>query len=334
MRDRIYRFLHGLRRSREARRRLFRKIRYRSLLKRIERVEYIRYGRKSLSHDLTSENLLLVCPDTNGFNSNLGHYFESREKIQLENFFFNPETGGIYSRSSKNAFIAESTEWPPENRLILDESPLKSVAYVEERIARGVCQTGYYHVVTEEIPQIVALRNLNLMYVQSNCNWSIAEEVYRVLGCRFMKADPRKNVSASNITFISRGLDVGYLHPKNLETLREFRDFLQLPEVPKFEKVYISRDGSRRVHQLERSKQQQYTEKGFEVIRPHEFSLLEQIVIFSGCRELVGFHGAGLVNAVWSDNCNMIEFMPINRINRCYEWQSFVCGHSYEVVLI
>ena len=57
--------------------------------------------------------------------------------------------------------------------------------------------------------------------------------------------------------------------------------------------------------------------------------LQEQIISFSNASVIAGIHGGGLFNAIWSNSCRVLELMPINRINRCFEWQALVHGQTY-----
>lgn len=335
MNDFLLRVAHGLGRQQEARRRLIRKLRHRRFFTNLSNSISLDYGTKKIDRQVISKSQLLEIPTSNGYNSRLQHFFKERAIVGLMDALLMPETGGIYlEQSGIRHFVMESTEWPVERRMMFDEMPRKAKTKHYGLIARGISQTGYYHAITEEIPQILQLQSLGPTFIQSESNIAIAKEVYQALGVEFQQVRSRDAVSAESLTFITRGMDVGYLHPTSLEFLRNFRDLTVRDDVPKYEKIFVSREGSRRAHKLESAKRKHYEEMGFVTIKPHEYSLIEQISIFRSCRELVGFHGAGLVNAVWSDKCIVRELMPGERINRCYEWQSYLCGHDYYVEIL
>jgi capsular polysaccharide biosynthesis protein len=75
-------------------------------------------------------------------------------------------------------------------------------------------------------------------------------------------------------------------------------------------------------------------EMGFQVVYPEKMSFEEQRELFSRAHTVAGIHGGGLVNALWSSRCTVIEFMPLKRINRCFEWQSMLLGHDYKRIYI
>ena len=57
--------------------------------------------------------------------------------------------------------------------------------------------------------------------------------------------------------------------------------------------------------------------------------LEDQISIFRNAKVVVGIHGAGLVNIVWGKQTHLIELMPNNRVNKCYEWITNLNGGKY-----
>ena len=44
-------------------------------------------------------------------------------------------------------------------------------------------------------------------------------------------------------------------------------------------------------------------------------------------------HGGAITNMIYSKEASLLEVMPRERINRCFEWQSLVCSHDYAVHL-
>ena len=129
---------------------------------------------------------------------------------------------------------------------------------------------------------------------------------------------------------VSKEKDLGYLHPKNSNIIKDMKKNLIFPSLKNKSKFYISRTGSTRSLKQENEIQQIFSELGFIVIYPEKLSLQEQIIAFANASVIAGIHGGGLFNATWSNSCKVIELMPINRINRCFEWQALVQGHSYD----
>lgn len=335
--DHIRRIRHALSRIRESRRRLWRKVIFWHLVARINNVTELLYGSRGTGYVPFFTGTLVKGKPHMAFNLQLEHYFAERFRIEIVNPILNVDTGGVYVEVDKEYKLAtESTEWPIERRQILDESAPKNIEDILGSYARGITSSGYFHAVCEDIPEIIAIHKCLGSSVKFLQGWqlkSVANELFTVLGAKvvhrigFVKVD--------RLNFISRGLDVGYLHPRNLEVLREFRDLIVNRKIEQgYSKIFVSRKSSRRLHPDEIRIQAQYEKKGFRVVEPHELSFSDQIRLFASSREVVGFHGAGLTNAVWSNHCKVIEYMPKETINRCYEWQSSICNHEYESIII
>jgi capsular polysaccharide biosynthesis protein len=114
--------------------------------------------------------------------------------------------------------------------------------------------------------------------------------------------------------------------------LREFKSNILEDKEAKTEKIYVSRSKSRRSIPSENVIENYLRDRGFRIVHAEDFSLLDQIEIFTNAKLVIGIHGAGLSHALWSENCNLIELMPINRVNRCFEWQTLICGGDYRVI--
>jgi hypothetical protein len=100
-------------------------------------------------------------------------------------------------------------------------------------------------------------------------------------------------------------------------------------------KIFISRRKSRR-RRLggEDLLEMRLREQGFTVLHCEELSFQEQISVFHEAETVVGTHGAGLSNLVWSvAPCRVIEIFPRNYILDCFAWLSFSLGFDYRYVI-
>lgn len=74
----------------------------------------------------------------------------------------------------------------------------------------------------------------------------------------------------------------------------------------------------------------QISDFGFEVIDPDRLSLSEQIRLFRTASHIVGIHGAGLTNTLFSGSgLRMLEISPGNRISTHYYWLAETMGIDY-----
>jgi capsular polysaccharide biosynthesis protein len=51
---------------------------------------------------------------------------------------------------------------------------------------------------------------------------------------------------------------------------------------------------------------------------------------FANISHIAGISGAGLVNGLWGKKPKMLEIMPLDRINRCFEFMCSISGQEYE----
>jgi capsular polysaccharide biosynthesis protein len=72
---------------------------------------------------------------------------------------------------------------------------------------------------------------------------------------------------------------------------------------------------------------------GFEVLYPGELSLAEQIRRFSNAEVVIGAHGGGLTNIIFSNHIHLIELFTPKYINPCYFAIAGAMGHSYTPVV-
>jgi capsular polysaccharide biosynthesis protein len=141
-----------------------------------------------------------------------------------------------------------------------------------------------------------------------------------------------KWVFVKSLSFVTHGLDLGYLHPEGLSSLRKYA---QCPGVAQNikEKIYVSRIGTRRSIDGEELIAEHLANQGFRILRAEKLTFKEQIDLFLNVETLIGVHGAGLTNSIWTPQAKLIELMPSDRINRCFEWQSNLLESSYERIL-
>lgn len=86
-----------------------------------------------------------------------------------------------------------------------------------------------------------------------------------------------------------------------------FRSNLEDPDVEGPERIYVSRENAseRRVQNRD-ALEGVLEDYGFESIRPERHSVPEQVAIFSEAEAVMGPTGAGLVNAIFADDCRLV----------------------------
>jgi len=115
----------------------------------------------------------------------------------------------------------------------------------------------------------------------------------------------------------------GYLWIKNkvlgddIEKLSDYR------------KIYVSRKNcSYRVIKNENELIPILLDYGFTIVVPEEFSVKEQAQIFSNAKIIIGPHGSGLANILYSDNASVIEIFG-HHVPLAFYRLAIVMGHTY-----
>ena len=72
---------------------------------------------------------------------------------------------------------------------------------------------------------------------------------------------------------------------------------------------------------------------GFEIVCPGQMSFEEQVNIFSEARLIIGAHGAGMTNVLWSRCADVVELMPSNLQDADYRFLCNIIGHRHYTLL-
>lgn len=278
-----------------------------------------------------SESQTFRTSNKSDFGSYLEHHFVPRYLFKLKNALVDLKSGDIYmwSESDKKwRLLAESSEWPIESRVQYARLPKNSLKYPKLKgdYASGLLSTGFYHRLTEEIPTLLSISENTKLIVRER-----DQKILKQYGLsNFHVVSERGFVQVETLEIISKGTDVGYLHPlnRNILTKSTRADVNKKP----FRKVYLSRKNLRRSIVNEEEVINFVGSKGFEVVDPGNMSIQEQIRFFSETKLVIAPHGGAITNLVYSNEASLLELLPLERVNRCFEWQSLICGHKYSAL--
>jgi hypothetical protein len=295
----------------------------------IQYVELGHFNSKILSKiKLTSSEEI----EFNTDNSTFRHNFDSKFLIQISNVLVNTETNHIYvSEKFTDNFklLKESSSWPTELALFNGEKPvLNSIQKVGEA-SLGLPNNGFYHWLSDDLPDfLIGSTNTSVISYKNTSRTNL--QVIELLGKKTINCD--KWILVEKLTFVTKGLDLGYIHPAGAKALKEFAHSIIEHKPIRSEKIYISRSKSRRSIASENIIEEYLAGKGFKIVHAENLTFLEQVIEFSAAKLVIGIHGAGLSNALWSEECELIELMPNDRINRCFEWQTQICKSAYHAL--
>jgi hypothetical protein len=259
------------------------------------------------------------------------HSFDSKYIIKVSNVVVNTETNHIYvCGNNRNDFylLKESVSWPTEILIINTEKPSKRIKQVVDNAKIGLSNSGYFHWLSEDLPNYFLDDSKYdcLAYKESKpINYSVLEKQREnILSCN-------KWVFVKELSFVTRFGELGYIHPSCVATLKKYSSSLEEKEYS-YEKIYVSRTKTRRSIKDENLVEDYLSKRGFIIIHSEDLSFEDQVKIFAEAKIVVGLHGAGLTNTIWSKDILLVEIMPVNRINRCFEWQVCLSGGKYEKI--
>lgn len=262
----------------------------------------------------------------------LNHFFDERLVIRVANPVINMTNGSVFIRDSNTGelnLIEQSISGLPMRRLIEEESRYNRVHKFDSgNIRLGILSRNYFHAVIEEVPKLLKSNQDTPVLIGSSGTW-LGKEVYG--NSKLIVAPTNKLLQVDQLELTTTGFDTGFLHPDDYEALKRFQAQVCTAvqdNLPK--KVYVSRINSRRSPVNEDQVASIFQKYGFTVIEPSSKSLVEQMSYFSLATHIAGISGAGLVNALWGTNAKLLEIMPLNRINRCFEFMCSISRQNYE----
>jgi len=294
----------------------------------LQYIEIENFDSKILDRRLISEARELSLGEKLDFK----HTFESKYQVEISNVIVNTENNLIYvvhSQTKGILLLKESSEWPCDRNIITSEKPPRGQIPTVEYAKLGLAKSGFFHLIAEDLTALL-LNNSDWPTLNFRSNSNLASQILHHLNLKTI--DTPKWIKVSNLSFVSCGYDLGYLHPSGLLALKNFVKQITSNSKTK-ENIYVSRVGTRRSILGEEKIVAHLRSKGFRIVKAEDYTFSEQLKIFANANILIGVHGAGLTHGIWSADSVMIELMPTNRINRCFEWQTLILGNTYQRIL-
>ena len=258
----------------------------------------------------------------------VGHFFNSRAIREIHDVILEPTQALLYSPSGK--IISESTSWPSAN--VASSFPWKPRKSRRENIDSGIplSSSSYYHWLMEDLPGTISALNINSDFplLISKTAPSYVLDFIKVSNRPHRLLKNPANVRKLIIT--EKQTDTGWPHPRDIETLEQFRD-LHLPSKKEVKtKIYISRRFSKRSPRNEADVELLFEDFGFQVIYSERMDFLSQIEVCKQASYIAGIHGAGLSNMVFANpGCKVLEIANANWWNECFHRLAFLKKHQY-----
>jgi hypothetical protein len=298
-------------------------------------------GRFAIPAERVSSDAEIVmhCPDGCGAHAPLSHLYEQRFVYRLRQTVASTASGATLMCGSAEDpfFVRESITWPFES-ILSHGLEVPEVKQVAERISGTsvVFPTtpNYYHWLIEDLPQTlraaeVAPEATYLAFSEGITNRH--RLVAQHLGIRLMPAEVV--VAMDEQVLPGRSSDSWFVHPADARRLHDLGAAITSGETGDADRIYVSRRNAARALPGEAQLEALLVERGFAILHLEEMDWADQIRAFRGARVIVGPHGAGLANLVFTPAAaRLVELTNGNQYNRCFEWICHVAGHDYRAV--
>jgi hypothetical protein len=313
----------------------------------LDKPKFIRYGdaRTSCNIDLyrwyekNSENSLNL--------KNKTLFSKGTTVYALENALFIPGSADIFLKINGNYLIFDKTyhtrhalKWVLERNLgsglprYLEVVANKDDGYNIVKECAFVINTkwagsNYYHWLHECLPRLIRLKRqelldpLQLFWVDTTPPKSFHIQHLAMLGININDLNiivQDRPVLFKNLLYCSF-LERGSIsrHDVCYDNLLTNQCSMSASNNNKFSRIFIKRDGSQarsivNCDELEKS----LTRRNFLIVRLESLDSYEQIQLFKSAKLVVGPHGAGFANILFTKGANIVEIMPSDSFNPLY----------------
>ena len=209
------------------------------------------------------------------------------------------DTVSGYAFDVTGSFIPQSSSWPmPEAYLRWPVKPIFTTNLRSDEIICFLGSSSYYHWLLEDLPA----------YLRAKAKYPNSQSVHPKLPFRYVRDAleligefPQEIQVYVDVPKLALAPKSRALAPsrQDVNVLEQFQSRVRI-QPGTVKKIYVSRRDSGRYPENESEIEQFVVAKGFEVISLTGLSLAKQISLFSGAEVIIGTHGAGLANIVWS----------------------------------
>lgn len=285
---------------------------------------------------------------------NAEHYWPNDGLSYPSHFYISPPLEILYINILEDAVINLSGDIISGGIKVVpytcshDRIPTIPIEYLERPIYRDVFVitqfwgTTYFHKMLEVMPRIAAylefLRMNPNVHIHAPEDHSKVSELLRVLGLNTERIVT--GITRAKVVYFPQGTPCGFPKVHELQILsHHYRNYIRenLPANPRNRLVLIKRSGLRRFLQ-----QEQIEEVLLRIATAHNLNftlfadsptpaLHETMSIFNSALLIVGPHGAGLANMVFSEPGTLVVEGVCNppHVNMCFQFAAHDLGHRY-----
>lgn len=197
---------------------------------------------------------------------------------------------------------------------------------------------AYYHALVDHLPRVMALNKApypELDEIKLLCKEPMQIERFLISklapdNVRLVQPDPQVLYRIEHLIFtpLKTRKYAGYLPPEYVDAFRE----KVLPKRPsrRNRRILISRENSwkRRITNREEL-MNALEQRGFIKVLPEELSPEEEVEMFYDAEVVMGTHGSGLTNILFSKNLKVVELFPMQYAEPHWYFMCASLGHRY-----
>ena len=248
------------------------------------------------------------------------HERESHERkvYSISDSYLSTETGHVYWEGK---LVSESSSWPPERANLMTEAPRRppSIKHLTGRFI-PMPSSPYYHWLIEDLPAVLAakIKAPDAFLIVSPKRPRYVSDFLEASDVDFLEIG--EVISGDEFVFTNKQSIIGTPQRSDIKLLEGLHKALQGQTEFLSRKIYISRGSATRSPSWESKLENVLESQGFEILRLEKINWTDQLAIFSHADVIVGIHGAGIANCVFSKpGARLIELMDSLYPNVCFE---------------
>lgn len=194
---------------------------------------------------------------------------------------------------------------------------------------------NYYHWLAEVLPRLELARRAGWAdadFYIVDCYKPFQRQTLERLGIpRERVIEPHNGLLIEADELIVPSLATAVARARTAEMMRQVFGVPSPPKLGGTRRIFVSRKNARTRRIANESQlEEMLTPLGFEFHCLEQHSLAKQIQLFGEAAMIVGGHGAGLTNMMYSQaGTQIIEIAPSNYVRKCYAILSEELGHRY-----
>jgi len=301
---------------------------------------------KKVYHNIAKpfENITAAFEDNEineNFNNDNKKWYHNEYVYLLENNSLVEPSNKICIKGFRTLILetlSRVNDRPSLFRYLLFKLSFKKKLFIEKAVLfDGNTGVNYFHFFSDILPKIWVLEKLNL---GDGIPYIIPKETFERNYFQYLL----KNTSLKNKTWIvqdnSCWIEVKSLYlikayPYTIDYWKRTISLFNLNHSRSINKIFLTRSAKAGRYIKNMDEIENVLEKyNIEVIDTENLTFEEEIKTFSEAELIIGLHGAGNTNIIFSDleKVKFIEIMPSKNTNSQYFWLANVLGINYDVL--